>query len=696
MRGARMSLYLVAFGPPVLTKDGGPVAQELAWRKHFALLVYLARSPGGTRRRDHLVGLLWPDKAEAKARHSLNEACRAIRRGAGEGALTTQTDAVTLVPGTVTADWEAAEAAFAAGDGTALAQLWRGDFLEGFGIPDATPFEDWLAAERIAWRARFRDALTAEAERVAQRGDPVRALALASQVLKHDPSAEAALRIAMMSEALTGAAPAALERFAAYREWLAREHEAEPARELALLAERIRGGTRGAGRSAASREAAEPPLMGRQQALAVIARHLPRAGVRASLLIVTGEPGHGRTRLIREAEQRARLDGAIVVGTAVVAADADTPGGVLGELLRRGLADAPGLGAAPAEALGALAGLSPAVAARYPGAAPVPATTAAELGRAFGAALAAVAGETPLLVTLDDAQLADDLTLDALPVMLREAAVAPLTVVLAVRLASDLPAPLLELRSRAGNDLPGSEVAAEPLADPDVDELVAAMLPAYDAAQRDRLVRRLRREAGGVPLYIVEIVRALAAGGETAGIWPLAGETTAQPLPFKVPGAVAAALTLRAAALSPPERETLLAAAVLGIRVEEALVAGVTEVAVSDVDQHLGRLEAAGFLVHDGEQYRFGADVVRVYLASSLLSGGQRRALHERAVQALAQAGQEDGIEFAEHLYGAARWAEAGAAAVAVARAAKKRRAARLAARAEKLAARAAERAASG
>lgn len=691
-----MSLHLTAFGPPVLTKDGGPVAQELAWRKHFALLVYLARSPDGTRRRDHLVGLLWPDKDEAKARHSLNEACRAIRRGAGERALVTQAEAVTLAPGTIVADWDAAEAAFAAGDGTALTQLWRGDFLEGFGIPDATPFEDWVAAERVAWRARFRDALTVEAEKTAQRGDPVRALALASQVLKHDPAAETALRIAMMSEALTGAAPAALERFMAYSEWLAREHGAEPARELTHLAERIRGGTRGPGRSAASREAAEPPLVGRQPALAVMARHLPRGAGRACLLIVTGESGHGRTRLIREAERRGRLDGALVVGTGTVTADADTPGGVLVELLRRGLADAPGLGAAPGESLGVLAGLAPEVAARYPGARPALSHTPVELGRAFGAALAAVAGESPLLVVVDDAHLADDVTLEALPVILREAAAAPLTLVLGVRLVADTPPPLLALRSRAGNDLPGGDVAAEALGDADVDALVAAMLPSYDAAQRERLVRRLRREAGGVPLYIVEILRALAAGGATAGIWPLAGETTAQPLPFKVPGAVAAALTLRAAALPEPERDTLLAAAILGTRIDEAILARVTGTASADIEQHLGRLEAAGFLVHDGERYRFGADMVRAYLESALLSGGQRRALHDRAAQALAAANQADGIEYAEHLYSAARWAEAEAAAAGVARAAKKRRAGRLVSRAEKLAAKAAERAGAG
>jgi hypothetical protein len=39
--------------------------------------------PGMTRSREHLLGLLWPDKDEAKARHSLNEALRRLRVSLG-------------------------------------------------------------------------------------------------------------------------------------------------------------------------------------------------------------------------------------------------------------------------------------------------------------------------------------------------------------------------------------------------------------------------------------------------------------------------------------------------------------------------------------------------------------------------------------------------------------------------------------
>ncbi|MBA3496587.1 MAG: trifolitoxin synthesis, TfuA, partial [Gemmatimonadales bacterium] len=74
-------------GPVELTVDGAPAPAEMLWRKHLALLVYLARSPRLTRSREHLIGLLWADRTEAAARHSLSEALRVIRRHAGQSAV---------------------------------------------------------------------------------------------------------------------------------------------------------------------------------------------------------------------------------------------------------------------------------------------------------------------------------------------------------------------------------------------------------------------------------------------------------------------------------------------------------------------------------------------------------------------------------------------------------------------------------
>ena len=135
-------------GPVELSVDGGPAPPELLWRKHLALLVYLARSPRRGRSREHLIGLLWGDRTEAAARHSLSEALRVIRYHAGEGSVEVTVGQVRLEPGSVQLDVDRLEELAAAGDWAAAAELVSGEFLEGFALAEASEFEDWLAAER--------------------------------------------------------------------------------------------------------------------------------------------------------------------------------------------------------------------------------------------------------------------------------------------------------------------------------------------------------------------------------------------------------------------------------------------------------------------------------------------------------------------------------------------------------------------
>src|SRR3989304_3470633 len=70
-------------GPPPAGVNGQGPPAEVLWRKHLALLAYLALSPARSRTRDHLLGLLWPESPEEKARRSLNEAVRTLRLALG-------------------------------------------------------------------------------------------------------------------------------------------------------------------------------------------------------------------------------------------------------------------------------------------------------------------------------------------------------------------------------------------------------------------------------------------------------------------------------------------------------------------------------------------------------------------------------------------------------------------------------------
>src|SRR6185312_15928332 len=135
-------------GPLEVTVDGTVASGDLLWRKPLALLIYLARSGRRGRAREHLSAMFWSEKPDADARHSLNEALRILRHHAGKDAVETAAGQVRLLPDAVRLDVDDLEALASRQDWPAAAALVSGEFLEGFGLPEASGFEDWLAAER--------------------------------------------------------------------------------------------------------------------------------------------------------------------------------------------------------------------------------------------------------------------------------------------------------------------------------------------------------------------------------------------------------------------------------------------------------------------------------------------------------------------------------------------------------------------
>src|SRR5713101_7073991 len=205
-------------GPARITIDGAPAPSELLWRKHLALLVYLARSPRRARTREHLIGLLWSERDEKSARHSLSEALRVFRRVLGDERVRADVDQVALAAGAVTLDCDELAARTGANDWAGAARLAAGDFLEGLSVPDANEFESWLAGERLLWRARSVEALTKWAEAQLAGAETAGAKEAALRALELEPTAEVAARAGIRALALDGDRSAALalaERVAA-------------------------------------------------------------------------------------------------------------------------------------------------------------------------------------------------------------------------------------------------------------------------------------------------------------------------------------------------------------------------------------------------------------------------------------------------------------------------------------------------
>src|SRR2546427_9748470 len=83
--GAMPPVSCRVLGPVRVTVAGADAPAELLWRKHGALLVYLARSPRKSRTREHLISLLWSDRDERQAPPPLSGALRVPPRAPGDG-----------------------------------------------------------------------------------------------------------------------------------------------------------------------------------------------------------------------------------------------------------------------------------------------------------------------------------------------------------------------------------------------------------------------------------------------------------------------------------------------------------------------------------------------------------------------------------------------------------------------------------
>ncbi len=623
-------------GPVGLSVDGSPAPPELLWRKHLGLLVYLARSPRG-RTREHLIGLLWAEKPEAAARHSLNEAIRVLRRYLGDGNVDTGGGQVRLNPGSVRLDVERLEQFASAGEWEAAARLVAGEFLEGFSIAGASEFEDWLASERSSVRLRSIEVLTRYADELLRAGQAPEASALAIRALGLDPGSEQALRVAMRSLVLAGDRAGALERYEEFASRMKREVGTSPSSETQALAERVRleRPIRPPVPARASEQvdgAPRLPLVGRELELARLsdAAAATCRERRACILVLEGDSGVGKTRLVEELLGRLRLDGIAVAAVRSVEADQDEEWNGIRGLARSGLLEARGLPASPAPALAAFAEAMPEWADRFP---QLASDDTVSLGRALSEILRAATDEQPVALAVDDAHWLDQASMLGLLAAFRDLESAPLILLFAIN--SHAPRPELDVhRSRLGGDVRGVALRLTTLHSADLRTLARRMLPGFSDVEIERVVRRVATDSAGLPLLAVELLRAVALGLDlrgSAGAWPEPYKTLDQTMPGDLPDTVVAAIRVGFRRLSAAAQRALAAASVLGDRVPLDLLARVLNLPEEQVARALDELEWHRWLAYDPRGYTFVARVVRQVVARDMLTPGQRQRVLEAA-----------------------------------------------------------------
>ena len=397
-----------------------------------------------------------------------------------------------------------------------------------------------------------------------------------------------------------------------------------------------------------------PPLVGRELDLAVALEQLKRVerGTPASLL-VRGDAGIGKSRLVAELASRAQALGYPVVAGRADDLDHGIPYAVFRDLLAR-------LGTADAGVVESSEGLRRAIDGDRAG-------DDEHLSVAFASAeslLRAVAGGRPAVAVLEDLHVADRESL-ALAALLIRLADAPVLVVVTTRLGSTGGAADIEqLCERMGYDGRGAVIDLEPLDRHETQVVVAGVL---GAAPDDALVEAVYSASGGNPFFAREVGQAFADGGAVVVDGGRARLVVDAPVAELRPST---ALLRRVFLGTSADIELAKVMAVFGrfpLR-HLALLGRLTGLADEEVTESFDRLVKAGVLQpSETDGYEFTHSIVRTTLYEDI-GPAERRRIHGEIAGAL---GDErgrglalDALELATHVAASAEPGDEGAAQV--------------------------------
>jgi len=220
-----------------------PAGREIAIgsRKAQAMLAVVGVAFPGPVGRERLIGILWADHSQERARHSLRQTLSELRRDL-PALIVARGDALALDPAACSVDVAAFRELAAAEDAAALdraAQLYGGALADGLAVREEG-FEDWLRAERTRLAGMAWDTLARLASRHAESGDHQSAVAVLQRWLALDPACEDAHRRLIEALVALGRHSAAQQQVLVCRDALMRELGVEPSAQTVAVFEALR------------------------------------------------------------------------------------------------------------------------------------------------------------------------------------------------------------------------------------------------------------------------------------------------------------------------------------------------------------------------------------------------------------------------------------------------------------------------
>jgi predicted ATPase len=392
-----------------------------------------------------------------------------------------------------------------------------------------------------------------------------------------------------------------------------------------------------------------PFFVGRNEEIAAFSGALAQAREgTGTVVLIAGEAGMGKSRLISETATRAENAGmTVVVGECLPLADGELPYapivGALRSLTRRRQTFELDAMLSPGRA--ELAALMPELSLESDADLVTPAGADSQ-GRLFEqllALLAAAARVSPLMLVVEDFQWADPSTADFLAFLVRAGRHEPIALVISYRseeLRRRHPRrPFLLEMERSGRAM---RIELGRFTRSELREQVAGILDEAPPPGSELIDRLLVRSEGN-PFFTEELLASAYDAGD--------------PLPESLRDAMLS----RVEAGSPAVRHVLRIAAVTGRNVDHALLAAVVELSDEELNRALREAVESYLLSHDSStaDYSFRHALLREAIYSDLMTG-EKRALHLRLARALEEQTQLVGSRAAGAAELAHHWAAAG------------------------------------
>ncbi|MCB2223515.1 MAG: AAA family ATPase [Actinobacteria bacterium] len=658
------ALELRLLGGFQLRRDG-EVLPPMPSRAARSLMAYLVLHRDRAHTRALLIGTFWPDMAESRGRRRLSHALWQIRTAVGdEDCLVTPGDSVRFDPDTDfwldvdEFEWTLEQASPGSPDaGRAEADLlaravdlYRGHLLAGF-------YDDWLFPDQDRLRLRYLGALGRLTDLAMARGDYDHALTHAQQMAQTDPLSEEAHRKIMRIAVLLGRHSDAIRQYERCRAVLEAELEREPSPETTALHEEILADREtGTARASAVHHA---PLFDRDEPTPLVGRDRERATM-ASLLdavldgagavaLIEGESGVGKTRLLDEAVADARWRGMTVLWGGS-SPSGGLPFGPIAEALGTGLSTLHGR---------RLAGqldpvwqdqLAPLIPGLGTGAEPVslgPAEDRERMLEAIAVGFESLARLNPTFVVLEDLHWSDEETNDAVRHLAGRVAGHPILLALSYRHGEARERPEVWDLLRAVDRHPHSErISLAPCSPAQTEELIRRSLNVPEVSAE--FSEQVHRETGGIPLFVVETLRARA---ERDDLDPTGGGDEPSPgLP--ITPTVQRIIQARLEGLPRETHDTLDLVSVHEGRLLLPEIVAASEADDLTVLEAVDDLVRRRLLVEQGSRFGIGHELMRRVVYDGLPLS-RRLDLHRRVALAVERHRPED-VEVLAHHFGIA------------------------------------------